>query len=58
MDKCGEKRNKKRIIWEKKFKGKKIYRELMSQFKSNSIKRDNKTLDFLKTFLKIIKRSY
>ena len=42
------KRNKKRINWEKKFKGKKIYRELMSQYKSTSIRRDNKTLDFLR----------
>ena len=30
------------------FKGKKIYRELMSQYKSTPIKRDNKTLDFLR----------
>ncbi len=44
----GKKGTKKRINWEKKFKGKKIYRELMSQYKSNPIKRDNKTLDFLR----------
>ena len=44
----GKKGTKKRINWEKKFKGKKIYRELMSQYKSTPIKRDNKTLDFLR----------
>ena len=44
----GKKGTKKRINWEKKFKGKKIYRELMSQYKSTSIRRDNKTLDFLR----------
>ena len=44
----GKKGTKKRINWEKKFKGKKIYSELMSQYKSTSIRRDNKTLDFLR----------
>ncbi len=48
----GKKGTKKRIIWEKKYKGKKIFRELMSQFKSTEIKRDNKTLDFLKNLSK------
>ena len=51
----GKKGTKKRIIWEKKFRGKKVYRELMSQFKSNSIKRDNKTLDFLRNLSKVSK---
>ena len=55
----GKKGTKKRINWEKKFKGKKIYRELMSQFKSTPIKRDNKTLDFLRNLHQADKeRSY
>ena len=48
----GKKGTRKRIIWEKKFRGKKVYWELMSQFKSTEIKRDNKTLDFLKNLSK------
>jgi len=47
-----KKGTKKRIIWEKKYKEKKIFRKLMSQFKSTKIKRDNKTLDFLKNLSK------
>ncbi len=48
----GKKGSKKRIIWEKKYKGKKIYKELMSQFKLTRIKRDNKTFNFLKNLSK------
>ncbi|MAI60724.1 MAG: transketolase [Rickettsiales bacterium] len=48
----GKKGTNKRIIWEKKYKGKKVFKELISQFKSIQFKRDNKTLDFLKSLSK------
>ena len=46
----GKKEQKKELIGKRNIKVKK-FKELMSQYKSTPIKRDNKTLDFLKNLL-------